>query len=153
MPRLPHQYDTKCTECCCQSHLQSKKHDHVTGLLKELHWLAAPKCINLKILLLPYKALYDEGPPYLVLAHSKKIPLFFKWNTFGHSQIPFKIIWKPYLWSCSIMYTECLTSNNVASIKFKQWSSSTVSFKQKRKTHLVKDAYKCQGWWFVLYWL
>ena len=35
------------------------------ALLKELHWLPVPQQIIFKVMLLAYKALRDEGPPYL----------------------------------------------------------------------------------------
>ena len=44
---------------------RQKKHDHVTPLLKELHWLPVTQRITFKILLLTYKALHNEAPPYL----------------------------------------------------------------------------------------
>jgi hypothetical protein len=42
-----------------------KKYDHVTPLLRELHWLPVPQRIVFKTLLLTYKALNNEAPPYL----------------------------------------------------------------------------------------
>ena len=42
-----------------------KKHDHVTPLLYNLHWLPVEDRIHYKILLLSFKALNNEGPVYL----------------------------------------------------------------------------------------
>jgi hypothetical protein len=44
---------------------QNKKHDHVTPLLYNLHWLPVEDRIIFKILLLAYKSLNNEGPVYL----------------------------------------------------------------------------------------
>lgn len=43
----------------------SKKFDHITPILKELHWLPVQFRIEFKVLLLSYKALYGGGPVYL----------------------------------------------------------------------------------------
>ena len=43
----------------------AKKRDHVTSILKELHWLPVKYRIEFKVLLLTYKALHGEGPEYL----------------------------------------------------------------------------------------
>ena len=44
---------------------KSKKFDHVTPLLRQLHWLPISKRITFKVLLLMYKSLNDMGPAYL----------------------------------------------------------------------------------------
>lgn len=44
---------------------QKKKHDHVTPLLHDLHWLPIEDRIIFKVLLLTYKALNEAGPVYL----------------------------------------------------------------------------------------
>ena len=45
--------------------LGGKKRDHVTPLLKELHWLPVPQRVICKIVLLVYKKLQGNGPAYL----------------------------------------------------------------------------------------
>jgi hypothetical protein len=42
-----------------------KKYDHVTPILKELHWLPIESRIVYKIALLVYKCLHSQGPAYL----------------------------------------------------------------------------------------
>ena len=42
-----------------------RKYDHITPVLKDLHWLPVEYRINYKILLLAYKAQHDMAPPYL----------------------------------------------------------------------------------------
>ena len=44
---------------------KSKKHDHVTPILRELHWLPIEHRIQYKILLMAYKALHNKAPTYL----------------------------------------------------------------------------------------
>ena len=44
---------------------KSKKFDHVTPLLRQLHWLPISKRITFKVLLLVYKSFNDMGPVYL----------------------------------------------------------------------------------------
>ena len=44
---------------------KSKKYDHVTPLLRELHWLPIEQRITYKILLMTFKALHDKAPKYI----------------------------------------------------------------------------------------
>ncbi|XP_033634209.1 uncharacterized protein LOC117295613 [Asterias rubens] len=43
----------------------ARKYDHVTPLLKELHWLPVQQRITFKILTLVYKSLHGKAPTYL----------------------------------------------------------------------------------------
>ena len=43
----------------------TRKHDHITPVLKELHWLPVRKRIEFKILLLAYMCLHGTAPSYL----------------------------------------------------------------------------------------
>jgi hypothetical protein len=43
----------------------ASKFDHVTPLLRELHWLRIPERIHYKLALLAYKCLNGMAPPYL----------------------------------------------------------------------------------------
>ena len=45
--------------------LGARKYDHITPLLKELHWLPVSYRISFKIALLTYKCLNDRAPNYL----------------------------------------------------------------------------------------
>ena len=45
--------------------LTAKKRDHVTAILKELHWLPIIKRIEYKLLLITYKCVHDLAPSYL----------------------------------------------------------------------------------------
>jgi hypothetical protein len=44
---------------------KTKKYDHITPILDDLHWLTVPKRIDFKILMLTYKCLNQLAPPYL----------------------------------------------------------------------------------------
>ena len=44
---------------------KTRKYDHITHILKSLHWLPVDKRIEFKINLLTYKCLHGEGPEYL----------------------------------------------------------------------------------------
>ncbi|XDV31632.1 hypothetical protein PO909_002599 [Leuciscus waleckii] len=43
----------------------TRTRDHITPVLKNLHWLPVPQRIQFKILLLTHKALYNQAPSYL----------------------------------------------------------------------------------------
>ena len=42
-----------------------RKHDHITPLMKTLHWLHVEQRILFKVLVLTYKSLHGKGPAYL----------------------------------------------------------------------------------------
>ena len=44
---------------------RSRKHDHITPILKQLHWLPICRRIKYKILLLTFKALHWLAPSYI----------------------------------------------------------------------------------------
>ena len=52
----------------------TKKYDHITPVLKKLHWLPVKSRIDYKILLLCFKALHDLAPKYLCDMIKKKKP-------------------------------------------------------------------------------
>ena len=54
-------------------YLHTKKHDHITPVLKKLHWLPVSFRIEYKILLLCFKALHSVAPQYLCELIKKKI--------------------------------------------------------------------------------
>jgi len=92
---------------------RSKKYDHITSLLMELHWLPTEQRINFKILLITFKVLHNQAPTYLIdlLTHyhpSRLLPSSAKnllWNqtymynlkTYGgHSfAVAVPLLWKP----------------------------------------------------------
>ena len=44
---------------------KTPRSDHITPVLKELHWLPIERCLQYKVLLYTYKALHDISPSYL----------------------------------------------------------------------------------------
>ena len=50
---------------CARLVMLSKKHDHITPLLINLHWLPVSARIKFKILLLTFKALHGLAPIYV----------------------------------------------------------------------------------------
>jgi len=51
--------------CAARLSLGGGKCDHITPLLRELHWLPVEHRINLKFLLITFKALNDLAPSYI----------------------------------------------------------------------------------------
>ena len=49
--------------------------DHITSILKELHWIPAQQRIIFKILLITYKALNDLAPIYISNLLNKYVPI------------------------------------------------------------------------------
>ena len=63
---------------CCQNNApriisKSVKFDHISPVLRELHWLPVEHRISYKILLLAYKALTGHAPQYLAGLISKYV--------------------------------------------------------------------------------
>ena len=42
-----------------------RKHEHISPILRSLHWLPIPERIDFKLLLLTFKSLNDVAPPYM----------------------------------------------------------------------------------------
>ena len=42
-----------------------RKHEHISPILRSLHWLPIPERIEFKLLLLTFKSLNDVAPPYM----------------------------------------------------------------------------------------
>ena len=64
---------------CCQNNAariisKRRKFDHISPVLRELHWLPVEHRISYKILLLTYKALNGDAPQYLAALISKYVP-------------------------------------------------------------------------------
>jgi hypothetical protein len=119
---------------------RAKKYDHVTGLLKDLHWLPVKHRIHFKVLLLTFKALHGQGPQYLLdllawytpqrtLRSSRNLLLHVPQThlkTYGDRAFEAAA---PKLWNALPLHV--------------RESNSVLCFKQNLKTHLFKLAYKC----------
>ncbi len=53
----------------------SRRYEHITPFLRQLHWLPIQKRIEFKVLCLTYKALHNMAPLYLTQFLSQKIEL------------------------------------------------------------------------------
>ena len=53
---------------------RTRKQEHITPILRSLHWLPFPQRIHFKILLLTYKALHGLAPAYIKDLVSPKVP-------------------------------------------------------------------------------
>ena len=117
---------------------QAKKRDHITPILKHLHWLPVMYRIQFKILLLTYKSIHGLAPSYLTelielnnrsrslrpsLHVSLKVPRT-RLKSYGD---------RSFSYSSSILWNQL-----PAHIR----SAPTIqTFKSKLKTHLFERAY------------
>ena len=118
---------------------KTRKHDHITPILSDLHWLPVAQRIQYKILLLTYKALHDQCPVYLSdLVHryipdrvlrssSQNLLKISKSRTKTFGERAFSVC-APTLWNS--LPPECQHDNLTLS-----------SFKTKLKTHLYRTAF------------
>ena len=44
---------------------RSPRHEHITPILRHLHWLRSPECIDSKLVVLVYRCLHGLAPHYL----------------------------------------------------------------------------------------
>ena len=51
---------------------RTRKHDHITPVIRTLHWLLIPKRIQFKILLLTFNIIHHRAPSYLIELISPK---------------------------------------------------------------------------------
>jgi len=119
---------------------KTKKHDHATPLLYNLHWLPVEDRIVFKILLLTFKALNKVGPVYLK-------------DLFTGYKPPRTLRSSDDFLALSIPRTTLVTYGDRAfSVAAAcEWnklplhirsSASTISFKSQLKTHLFEKRYK-----------
>lgn len=119
---------------------KKKKRDHITPVLKELHWLPVRSRINFKILLLTYKCLAGKAPEYLCnLLNCYRAPRTLRSNTLLAGTLVLQRFKRlkhggrsfssaaPILWNC--LPVEIRNANTVE------------SFKSLLKTHLFREYY------------
>ena len=116
----------------------TKKYDHITPVLKELHWLPVRKRIEFKILLLAYKCLHGTAPSYLremlkeyvpprtLRSTSKNLLCEPRTNMKTYGDRSFSAC-APKLWN--------ELPNNIRA------AGSVAIFKRQLKTHLFKDVF------------
>ena len=117
----------------------ASKYQHITPILKELHWLPVSKRIEYKLLVLAFKALHGQAPSYLKdllvwyepprsLRSGSQQLLFVpktRLKTFGDKAFS---VQAPRLWNSLPLHLRC--------------ESSLLSFKRSLKTLLFKQYYE-----------
>ena len=117
----------------------SKKHEHITPVLYDLHWLPVHQRTKFKILLLTYKILHDRAPSYLSDLITRRNPV-------------------RSLRSCAAVScfeprfgSECYGGRAFSVVANRLWNSlppairnmhALNSFKTALKTHLFNEHYK-----------
>ena len=118
---------------------RTRKFDHITPVLKELHWLPIRKRIDFKILLLVFKALQGEAPQYI-----KDLISWYKPNKNLRSANEMLLQTKPSnLVTCGDRAFSIAAPKlwNGLPIEIKA-SKSVLIFKSKLKTYLFKKCYE-----------
>ena len=117
-----------------------KKSDHITPVLKDLHWLPIKYRINFKIMLLVYKSLHNLAPDYLQKIIEERCPT----RTLRSS--------RRSLLSTPKIYTTTYGKRAFSHAAPELWNSlpeyiksaeSILEFKSFLKTYLFKEAYAC----------
>ena len=115
-----------------------RKHDHITPILMDLHWLPVNQRIQFKILLLTFKSLNGLAPVYIDEMIQRYVPnrklrsssAFLlkqnKWNLKSYGFRTFTVA-APFLWNSLPLEVKSSPSLNI--------------FKSKLKTHLFKCAF------------
>ena len=115
----------------------TKKYDHITPVLKELHWLPVRKRIDFKILLLAYKCLHGTAP-YLRELLKEYVPPRPLRSTSKNLLCETRTNMKTYgdrsFSACAPKLSNQLPDNIRA-------AGSVAIFKRQLKTHLFKDVY------------
>ena len=116
----------------------TKKYDHITPVLKELHWLPVRKRIEFKILLLAYKCLHGTAPSYLRELLKEYVPPRTLRSTSKNLLCETRNNMKTYgdrsFSACAPKLWNQLPDNIRA-------AGSVAIFKRQLKTHLFKDVY------------
>ena len=119
---------------------EKKKHDHVTPLLHDLHWLPIEDRIIFKVLLLAYKSLNDVGPVYL-----KDLQHFYKpsFNLRSADDSLKLIIPRTKLSTYGDRAFSVIAAVEWNKLPMQIRSSKSVqSFKSQLKTYLFKDRFE-----------
>ena len=114
----------------------TKKHDHITPVLKELHWLPVRKRIEFKTLLLAYKCLHGTAPSYLRELLKEYVPPRTLRSTSKNLVCELRTNIKTYgdrSFSAGALKLWNQRPNNIRA------AGSVAIFKRQLKTHLFKD--------------
>ena len=127
--------------CAARIVFKSNKYDHITPLLKELHWLPIEQRIKFKIFLITFKALNKQAPNYitdLLIPYKPSRSLRSSTRNFL-MKLVFNL--KAYGGRSFGLASAVLWNDLPQSIKDSQ---SVETFKQKLKTHLFLQSYNGQ---------
>ena len=122
-----------CSERRCTTYHCSRKYDHITPILKELHWLPVSERIKFKIMLLTFKALHQQSPVYI-----KDLLTCYQPSGILQSLNPTNFHLKSYGPRAFAVSAPELWNSLPAFIRS---CDNLSSFKSKLKTHLCKKTY------------
>ena len=127
--------------CAARIVFKSNKYDHITPLLKELHWLPIEQRIKFKIFLITFKALNKQAPNYItdLLIPSKPSRSLRSSTRNFLMKLVFNL--KAYGGRSFGLASAVLWNDLPQAIKDSQ---SVETFKQKLKTHLFLQSYNGQ---------
>ena len=119
---------------------KTRKREHVTPILKELHWLPVKHRIDYKIATITYLCLKDpDYPKYLTDLINEYVPFRSLRSTYKHQLVLPRTKLKTYGDRAFTYYSPYLW-NNLGLFKLLE-SSSVDSFKRNIKTHLFNRAF------------
>ena len=116
----------------------ARKRDHITPVLKELHWLQVQERVIFKILLLTYKALSNLTPSYISELVKRYIPSRNLRSSTSNRLVKVPYNLKTYGFRAFSSAAPALWNELPQNIRC---CSSVNEFKQLVKTHLFKKAF------------
>ena len=102
-----------------------RKYDHITPVLRELHWLPVRYRIHFKILLLTFRAIHGMAPHYISNLINVRQPVSYSLRLCASTVLVFPS--PPKLWNALPAELHSI--------------SSLSAFKSSLKTHLLKLAF------------
>ena len=119
----------------------SSRFDHITPLLKRLHWLKAKERIDFKVAVLVYKCLHGTAPPYLAgeLSRSADVQGRSRLRSASSSQLVVRRTSRSTLGDRSFVVAGPRLWNNLP--QHVTSASSLQVFKNRLKTHLFKTSF------------
>ena len=120
--------------------IRSRKFDHITPILRDLHWLPVSKRISFKVLILTYRALHDLAPDYiadLVMPYSPA-------PSCGLHIIAYWLCLPPDFnpWGTGVSPAQCHHCGKVSHWQFAMPRHRLIKFKSLLKTHFFIDAFR-----------
>ena len=114
------------------------KHEHISPLLQELHWLPVEQCIIFKILLMTFKCLNGIAPSYLSDLVTRYIPRRNLRFANGHHLFDVKYNLRNYGFRSFSVASPQLWNDMPLGIRS---CGSLNDFKKKLKTYLFRKAF------------